>query len=79
MKNEIQLMLEKAEALDKELHLMRSRLGTYDGEQLNETSTERQLDRWTQERGMDEAINVAVTHMAKVLGELRWIYEGLEK
>ena len=78
MRENILKVIEQAEALDKELHLIRGKLGRYKGEQLTEEGTERQLDRWTQERGMDDAADAAVTHMEKVLAELRWILDGLD-
>jgi len=77
MKDTIRRLLEQAEAIDKELHLIRGKLGSYEGEQLNEARTEQQLDRWTRERGMDEAVDSAVAHMKKVLSELQWILEEL--
>lgn len=78
MRENILKVIEQAEALDRELHLIRGKLGRYEGEQLTEERTEHQLNRWTKERGMDDAADAAVTHMEKVLVELRWILDGLD-
>jgi len=71
-------VIEQAESLDKELLLVRGKLGRYEGEQLTEERTERQLDRWTKERGMGDAADAAGTYMEKVLAELRSILDGLD-
>lgn len=79
MKGEIKTMFEQAESLSEQLQRIGGALGHYKGEQLNETNTERQLDRWTQERGLGESMDAAITHMKKVVEELRWIQSELEK
>lgn len=79
MKDIIQSTLEQAEALYNQLKSVGDKLDKYDGEHLTEAMTEYQLDRWTQERGLDESMEAAVMHMAKVLHELRWIHDELEK
>lgn len=79
MKKNIESLLEHAEFLYEELRSAGEASSRYKGEQLTEAKTEKQLDRWTRERGLDESIETAVANMAKVLDELRWIHEGFEK
>lgn len=79
MKDTIYTMIEQAEALLGKLKTVGKKLSSYEGEQLTEAKTEQQLDRWTQERGLDESVETAITHMTKVLDELRWIYGGIER
>ena len=78
MKETIKETVDQASALLETLERVRKLLGRYDGEQLNEARTERQLDRWTQERGTGEAMDSAVKHMTKVLQEIRWVQGQLD-
>jgi hypothetical protein len=78
MKEMLRSALEQAEALCEQLRRARDTLGRYEGEQLTEARTEQQLDRWTRERGLGGSMDAAVTHMEKVLAELRWLQSELE-
>lgn len=77
MKESIRSALDRAEALDEELRLVGDALGRFEGEQLSEAGTEKQLDRWARERGLTESMDAARRHMGQVLAELQWIHDEL--
>jgi hypothetical protein len=79
MKELIRSTLEHATALDEELRLIREALGKSEGEQTSEAKTERQLDRWAQERGLGETIDTAVKHMANVLEAVKLVSAELDE